>query len=169
MKRLLPIWSVAAGFLLSSALAWGAGAAHEHPPAPREAGSHAAQRYCPVMTGNEIDPDIFTVYRGKKVYFCCQECKRRFEAEPEKYLARLPQFAGGEDSHADAGGHAGGIALGWLVKPLGIATLVLLLLTASAGLFRRKNPGLLLKWHKRLALATVLAALCHATLVLLFH
>ncbi|HUT33477.1 MAG TPA: hypothetical protein VNE39_08370 [Planctomycetota bacterium] len=120
------------------------------------------------MTGNKINPDIFTIYRGKKVYFCCLDCKGRFEADPEKYLARLPQFAEGEGAHADNHEHAVGFAWGMLLKPLGITTLVLLALTASTGLLRRKNPRLLLKCHKALALLTVLAALCHATLAFLF-
>lgn len=54
-----------------------------------------------------------------------------------------------------------------LVKPIGIATLVLLLITASAGFFMRKRPRFLHKWHKRLAAITILAAFCHALLVFL--
>ena len=49
------------------------------------------QKICPVM-GGAINKDIFTVYKGKKVYFCCAGCKPEFEKEPEKYLAKLPQF-----------------------------------------------------------------------------
>lgn len=49
------------------------------------------QTICPVM-GNPIDKDVFVEYKGKKVYFCCPECKVKFEKEPEKYIAKLPQF-----------------------------------------------------------------------------
>lgn len=49
------------------------------------------QTLCPVM-GTPINKDIYTEYQGKKVYFCCAECKEKFEKEPEKYLAKLPQF-----------------------------------------------------------------------------
>jgi hypothetical protein len=49
------------------------------------------QTTCPVMAG-AIDKNIFVEYKGKKVYFCCAGCKEKFEAEPEKYLAKLPQF-----------------------------------------------------------------------------
>jgi YHS domain-containing protein len=49
------------------------------------------QTTCPVM-GNPINKDIFVEYKGKKVYFCCPECKAKFEKEPEKYIAKLPQF-----------------------------------------------------------------------------
>jgi YHS domain-containing protein len=49
------------------------------------------QTTCPIM-GMAIDKNIFVEYKGKKVYFCCAACKEKFEAEPEKYLAKLPQF-----------------------------------------------------------------------------
>ncbi|MCJ7777006.1 MAG: YHS domain-containing protein [Sedimentisphaerales bacterium] len=50
------------------------------------------QTMCPVLEA-KIDKNIFTEYKGKKVYFCCADCKAKFEAEPEKYIAKLPQFA----------------------------------------------------------------------------
>ncbi len=49
------------------------------------------QTICPVM-GNPIDKNIFVEYQGKKVYFCCQGCPAVFQADPQKYLAKLPQF-----------------------------------------------------------------------------
>ena len=52
----------------------------------------AEQTICPVM-GGPINKDIFVEYQGKKVYFCCAQCKGQFEKEPEKYLSKLPQFA----------------------------------------------------------------------------
>ena len=49
------------------------------------------QTICPIM-GGAINKNIFTEYKGKKVYFCCAGCKEKFEKEPEKYLDKLPQF-----------------------------------------------------------------------------
>ncbi|MHC4645492.1 MAG: YHS domain-containing protein [Planctomycetota bacterium] len=49
------------------------------------------QTNCPVM-GGAINKNIFTEYKGKKVYFCCAACEDKFNAEPEKYVAKLPQF-----------------------------------------------------------------------------
>ena len=49
------------------------------------------QTICPVM-GGAINKEIFAEYQGKKVYFCCPECKGKFEKEPEKYISELPQF-----------------------------------------------------------------------------
>jgi YHS domain-containing protein len=50
------------------------------------------QTTCPVMTGNPIDKNVFVMYQGKKVYFCCPACKAKFQADPKKYLDKLPQF-----------------------------------------------------------------------------
>ena len=51
------------------------------------------QKMCPLMPEMKINPDVFTEYKGKKVYFCCQSCKGEFEKDPEKYVVKLPQFA----------------------------------------------------------------------------
>jgi len=49
------------------------------------------QKVCPIM-GGKINKSVFTKYKGKKVYFCCAGCKPTFEKNPEKYIAKLPQF-----------------------------------------------------------------------------
>jgi len=164
---------LAAGLLAVGSLV-AAGEAHEHggqehAPATSQGPSGGVQTSCPVMAGNAIDPSIFSVYKGKKVYFCCQRCKAAFDKAPEKYVGRLPQFAGTEALEGAEHAHGGGITAASLIEPLGITTLTLLLLTAGAGLLRRKSPRLLLKLHKALALLTVLAGLSHATLVFLVH
>jgi YHS domain-containing protein len=56
-----------------------------------ETAAAGEQTICPVME-NPINKDIFVEYKGKKVYFCCPDCKAKFEKEPEKYIAKLPQF-----------------------------------------------------------------------------
>ncbi|MBW8015412.1 MAG: YHS domain-containing protein [Planctomycetes bacterium] len=50
------------------------------------------QTICPIM-GGKIEKDIFVEYQGKKVYFCCPPCKAKFNADPKKFLPKLPQFA----------------------------------------------------------------------------
>jgi YHS domain-containing protein len=61
-------------------------------PAPSPSAAAVEQTICPVM-GGPINKDIFVEYEGKKVYFCCAQCKGQFEKEPQKYLSKLPQFA----------------------------------------------------------------------------
>jgi len=60
-------------------------------PATVAAIAAIAQTTCPVM-GGKIDENVYTEYDGQKVYFCCPGCIEKFKAEPEKYLAKLPQF-----------------------------------------------------------------------------
>ncbi len=49
------------------------------------------QKTCPIM-GNPVNKDLYAEYKGKKVYFCCAGCKPIFEADPKKYVTKLPQF-----------------------------------------------------------------------------
>jgi YHS domain-containing protein len=123
--------------------------------------------YCPVMTDMQTNPEIFTDYKGKRVYFCCNNCKAAFGREPEKYLDRLPQFGGTSVRKEHDHGHR--LELSRFIKPMGIATLSLLVLTASGRLFRKRVPGFLVRQHKRLGVITVISALIHATLVLIVH
>lgn len=47
---------------------------------------------CPV-SGEPVDPAHTSVYEGKVVGFCCGNCKKKFDADPKKFAAKLP---GGE-------------------------------------------------------------------------
>ena len=48
----------------------------------------SVQEKCPVM-GGKINKDIYTDYKGRRVYFCCKSCKATFSKDPEKYLKNL--------------------------------------------------------------------------------
>ncbi|MCI0741146.1 MAG: hypothetical protein L0Y72_19040 [Gemmataceae bacterium] len=50
------------------------------------------QNLCPV-SGKPIKADKVAEHDGKKVYFCCDNCPKAFAKEPDKYIAKLPQFA----------------------------------------------------------------------------
>jgi YHS domain-containing protein len=50
------------------------------------------QTKCPV-SGKPINPEVSVELKGKKVYFCCPGCPPAFEKDPEKFMAKLPQFA----------------------------------------------------------------------------
>ncbi len=60
----------------------------------------SVQTKCPVM-GRKIDKKIYTDYKGRRVYFCCQGCVKAFKKNPEKYLKRLdePQQQKSRGSH----------------------------------------------------------------------
>ena len=60
-------------------------------PAPAAAGQpEIAQKICPVL-GNPIDPNVHTDYNGRRIYFCCTSCLKAFEADPEKYIAKVDE------------------------------------------------------------------------------
>ena len=46
------------------------------------------QSKCPI-TGNKIDSQSFTDYKGSRVYYCCQKCDKKFLSEPQKYLSEM--------------------------------------------------------------------------------
>ena len=50
-----------------------------------------AQKVCPVsdQTLGSMGTPIRIEHDGKVIFFCCQMCKPRFEADPEPYLAKL--------------------------------------------------------------------------------
>ena len=63
-------------------------------PVPEpEAGSLAAQtpinEAC-LVSGKPIDPQHNLLHDGKVIGFCCPNCPAPFQADPEKYLAKLP-------------------------------------------------------------------------------
>ncbi len=135
------------------------------------------QTQCPIMTANRIIPSFSTDYRGKKVYFCCNDCKYIFEKEPQSYLHLLPQFAGvgtvadGEPAgreHVHDEPSERGFSTAELIVPMGVLTLSLVAVTVCLGFFRRVNPKFL-KWHKRIGPAALLAGAAHAIIVLLSH
>jgi uncharacterized membrane protein/YHS domain-containing protein len=61
---------------------------------------------CPVMTDEKADASLTVEYQGRTVAFCCDRCVAKFQANPAKYLHRLPQFGSagpGEPSTAEGG------------------------------------------------------------------
>lgn len=46
-----------------------------------------------LVSGNELGSmgDVVTeIYGGREIKFCCKPCVKKFHANPEKYLAKLP-------------------------------------------------------------------------------
>jgi len=59
-----------------------------------------AQKFCPVMTGDEIDPKASAKveYKGVTIYLCCDTCVGKFKRDPAAYLDPkiIPGLAGME-------------------------------------------------------------------------
>jgi YHS domain-containing protein len=48
----------------------------------------SVQTACPV-SGEPINKDVYTDYKGRRVYFCCKGCQAPFKKDPETHLAKL--------------------------------------------------------------------------------
>ena len=128
---------------------------------------------------------VFLLIQGSTTYADIEHQRKwhTLEAEPGiirdairpvmegKYLARLPLLANAEGEAETGEGYKrrSGFALNSIVKPLGITTLALLIATIYLGYLMRKNFQLLFKWHRLLAILTLVSALCHRILVFLAH
>ena len=77
--------------------------------------------------------------------------------------------AGQADGHARHEHATAGFTAGALIEPMGIATLVLVAVTVGLGIFRKRNPKLLLTWHKRVGPLALAVGAIHAALVMLSH
>lgn len=58
----------------------------------RQIYSQTVQVKCPVM-GGAVDPEVFVEYEGRRVYFCCKGCDKKFKADPDKYEKKLPEVS----------------------------------------------------------------------------
>lgn len=95
MKRKLVAITVAAFILGAWLLPLTAEAKYDVPDLIRAKRAHAtavdrapsaeATSLCPV-TGMKADESVFLVHNGKKIHFCCANCKKPFAENPEKYL-----------------------------------------------------------------------------------
>ena len=47
------------------------------------------QTHCPIMTRNKINKKIFLDHDGQRVYFCCNSCLGKFQADPAKGIEKL--------------------------------------------------------------------------------
>ena len=47
-------------------------------------------KFCAVEGGdNKVDPQTFVIYKGQKVGFCCADCIKEFNKDPDKYVAKM--------------------------------------------------------------------------------
>jgi YHS domain-containing protein len=68
------------------------------PPPTIKPAIPGTQKFCPVMTEDEIDPKASSVvdYKGVKIYLCCDQCVGKFRRDPAAYLDPkiIPGLAG---------------------------------------------------------------------------
>lgn len=77
---------------------------------------------CPVMPEEPVETRFTLEFKGRTIGFCCKKCVARFQANPDRYRARLPQFAaanGGSDEGRVADkAPTDGIAVGTAPNPV---------------------------------------------------
>lgn len=59
-----------------------------------------AQKLCPV-TGEKLGsagPPVKMTVKGEVIFLCCQECKPKVEADPDKYLAKVDDLKKGKST-----------------------------------------------------------------------
>ncbi len=49
-----------------------------------------SQTKCPVL-GGDINKEVFIDCEGKRIYFCCPGCDKKFKAGPDEYLKKLEE------------------------------------------------------------------------------
>ena len=46
-------------------------------------------KMCAVMHEDAVDPKVTVVYKGMVVGFCCKDCIKDFNKDPEKYVKNM--------------------------------------------------------------------------------
>lgn len=47
-----------------------------------------AQEKCPIK-GGKIDKDVYSDYKGHRIYYCCPGCDKTFLKNPDKYISQM--------------------------------------------------------------------------------
>jgi len=104
--RVLLVLSALALAVAASGTASAAGPGDDGAPAAPAALPAGANTMCPVLTDEPVDPAIWVDYQGRRVYLCCQRCRKKFLEDPVPYLAALEASprAGGDAPAAPLSG-----------------------------------------------------------------
>jgi YHS domain-containing protein len=88
MKNLrIALCATAAALLLATAVLPTVRADDAKAPATSQPAA-ATNTKCPV-SGDDVDSKVTTVYNGKTYAFCCADCVKSFNKDPEKYASKV--------------------------------------------------------------------------------
>lgn len=60
------------------------------PATTKPADAKPINKFCAVEgKDHDVDPKVTTVYQGKTIGFCCNDCIDEFKKDPEKYMKGL--------------------------------------------------------------------------------
>ena len=53
-----------------------------------EALPSGANKMCPVLTEEKVDPSLYVEYNDKRIYVCCKKCLKRVKKDPAAWYAK---------------------------------------------------------------------------------
>ncbi len=71
---------------------------------------------CPVMLGSAVDPEFWLDYNGKRIWFCCDNCRARFIANPDFFMPNVE-----DEAYQTAGTTGSGEPAGFVGSLIGLA------------------------------------------------
>jgi YHS domain-containing protein len=54
-----------------------------------QAAAKPVNKFCAVDHDNEVDPKVTVIYKGMVIGFCCKDCIKDFEKDPDKYVKNM--------------------------------------------------------------------------------
>lgn len=57
--------------------------------APIANGSSIEQEMCLVMPEETVDSEIYSMFEGQKIQFCCKKCRRQFDRNPDAWVSKI--------------------------------------------------------------------------------
>ena len=58
-------------------------------PTTQEAAAKPVNKFCAVDHDNEVDPKVTIIYKGMVIGFCCKDCIKDFDKDPDKYVKNM--------------------------------------------------------------------------------
>ena len=85
MKRQCALLTVTAGLCLGGLGLPGCAQSKEAAPSATAQPADLGNTVCPVSLDKVGDSKLMVVYQGKIYHFCCDDCPKKFDADPDKY------------------------------------------------------------------------------------
>ena len=75
--------------ILVMVLAFSAGTGWAAPPPSLDQPLGGKTQVACLVQGGRINKNLYTDYKGQRIYFCCPGCPEAFKKDPEKYLQKM--------------------------------------------------------------------------------
>ncbi len=93
LPMVLVLWVMVIGLMIISCAEEEKSPQKVEEVATAEAGSQAPKaQTTDAFSGNPINKNVYADYQGKRIYFCCENSKRQFENDSEKYIKKFREL-----------------------------------------------------------------------------